>query len=344
MEEKTIQSLDDLFIYAYEVEQGISVLQPIRLDGDFSLRLHVKGDSWDKRIDERSAQYIISLQAALDNLLEEYSKEVDRDKLLVKVATEEGSLLSSAEITPFLSQLVSSMTEPHIFIAVMTTIAAISGVTMWSRYQARKERIELEQERTKQIEAQEATRQKEEEQETERESVRQETLRAAFNAFKELADSSPEQYGAYERPIRGLVKTMGEQDRIIVGETKEEIPALSAKGCGPRRASRSSEEITYADGMYTVNSRRYDEGEVVLELEQGSTTIKAYLWQFDENDRERFIESLDRHEREDTLPFSMELQLNVIHTKRKLKHAVIIGEGRPREGKRCVPLDEILSQ
>ena len=62
MEEKTIQSLDDLFIYAYEVEQGISVLQPIRLDGDFSLRLHVKGDSWDKRIDERSAQYIISLE------------------------------------------------------------------------------------------------------------------------------------------------------------------------------------------------------------------------------------------------------------------------------------------
>lgn len=82
------------------------------------------------------------------------------------------------------------MTEPHIFIAVMTIIAAISGVTMWSRYQARKGRTELEQERTKQIEAQEVTEQKKKNRKLHEKKMRQETLRAAFDALKERADSS----------------------------------------------------------------------------------------------------------------------------------------------------------
>lgn len=50
----------------------------------------------------------------------------------------------------------------------------------------------------------------------------------------------------------------------------------------------------------------------------------------------------DRHEKVDELPFSMDLQINVLHTERKLESAIVIGEGHPRQGKKCIPLDDIL--
>ena len=107
---------------------------------------------------------------------------------------------------------------------------------------------------------------------------------------------------------------------------------------------RSEERTTYADGCYTIKARNYEEGEIVLELQQGDTVIKGYLSQLDDHDKEAFIQSLNKHELEDELPFTMDLQFNVIHTKRKLKYSLIIGEGMPRKGKICIPLDSILSQ
>lgn len=340
---KIIRSLDELFLYAHEVEQGAEFL-PVKLEGSFPLSLHIEGESWDKRIDKRSAQYVIALQTAFDDMLEEFAPEAARDELLVKVETKEGSFISWADIDPILHKLVDKMDNWQAFTSVITGIAAISGYFWWNRYVAYREKVELEKERTKQIEEQEKTRQKEEEEATSQEEARQETLREAFKALQSRADAEPERYASYERPVRTIVKTLEEGDTVAMNDTEDKIPADIAKKCGPRRAPRSEEEITYADGCYVVNSRRYDEGEIVLELEQGNTQIKGYLWQFDENDREAFIASLDNHEKRDSLPFSMDLQINIIHTRRKLKHAVIIGEGAPREGKNCVPLDSILSR
>lgn len=337
----TMKSMDDLFRYAHELEQGAEFM-PVQLAGEFTLALHIEGKSWDKRIDRRTAQYVIALQTAFDDILEEFAPEADRRELLVKVENREGSWESLADITPFLMELVGKMTDGQVFISVITAIGGVAGIPMWSRYQARKEKVDLERERTRQVELQEQTRQKEEEEKTEQEIARQETLKEAFRALQARADADPEQYASYERPVRAIIKTMERDDTVKVYETEDNIPAESAKKCGPRRAPRSEEKITYADGSYIVNSRRYDEGEVVLELEQGSTSIKGYLWQFDENDRAAFIASLDKHEKEDSLPFSMNLQLNVIHTRRKLKHAIIIGEGAPRKGKAYVQLDDIL--
>lgn len=338
---KTVSSLDELLIYAYEVEQGAPLL-PLRLEGPITLALHIQGSSWDRRIDKRSAQYVLALQGVFDNLLEEYFPDVNGEKLLVKVNTQEGSWESFADISPFLQQTADKMTDIELFITVMTVIAAAAGIPMWKRYQDRCERVELERERTKQMEIQATTTRMEETEKTAREAEQQRTLRASCASAQSRVDSSPERYAAYERPVRGLVKTMEEKDTIDVCNMGDDIPALVAQKCGPRRAPRSEEEVTYADGSYTVNSRRYDEGEVVLELMQGTTSIKGYLWQFDGNDRAAFMASLDRHEREDSLPFSMELQLNVVHTRKKLKHAIIVGEGEPRKGKNCLPLDSIL--
>lgn len=338
---KVISSMDELFIYAQEVSMGAELL-PIKLDGSFTVSLHIQGRTWDKRIDSRTAQYVISLQNAFDELLEEFAPETEKKELLVKVDNKEGSWASFADVSPHIGTLVGNMTDTQSFIAIMTGIAAAAGCFMWSRYQGRKTKVELEAERTKQADAQEETRQKEEEERTKQEALRQETLKEAINALRSNADADPERFASYERPPRTIAKTLEEDDTVQVNQMPDEIPAEEAKKCGPRRAPRSEETITYADGNYVVNSRRYDEGEVVLELEQGGITIKGYLTQFDDGDRAKFIESLDRHEKEETLPFSMDLQVNVAHTRKKLKHAVILGEGAPREGKSCKPLNQIL--
>ncbi len=333
-ETKIIHSLDELFIYAYEVKQGATLL-PMALEGDFFLTLHIEGPSWDSRIDQRSANYILSLQSVFENLISEYDPKADSQKLLVKVDNKEGSWISSADILPFLSNLVDKMADIEIFWSVVTAIGAVAGVVMWSRYQKRK--VKEAEEKTKQTALEESSKI-----EMERQRTEQEFLKLSYMAVQALADSRPEQFSGYETPIRTIAKTMENTDTMSVEGIPDKIPADMVRKCGPRRAPRSEETVTYADGSFIVKSRRYDEGEVVLELMQGSTTIKAYLSQLDESDRSDFIASLDKHEKEDELPFSMDLQLTVTHTKRKLKSAFIMGEGLPREGKKCRTLDDIL--
>lgn len=322
---KEIKSVEDLFAYVNELEQGAKFL-PIKLAGRISLALHIEGPSWDGRIDKRTAQYVVDLQKALEHMLEEYAPEAVPQEILVKVETKEGSWQSLADVTSFLEVLAGKMTDEQSFCLFMTALLLVGGYMIFKRHTERKENVEIEQERTKQ------------------EIERNKTLQSTFHVLEKRAGSSPETMGAYERPVRSLIRTMEDNDSIIIGQTAEKIPAEEAKKYASRRAPRSEEAVTYADGNYTVNAICYDEGEIVLELEQGGQVIKAYLWQFDENDRRIFRESLNRHEQEDALPFSMDLQLNVVHTQRRLKHAVVIGEGAPREGKSCVPLRKIVAR
>ena len=225
---------------------------------------------------------------------------------------------------------------------VVIALAALAGYLMWSSCRQRKENREWEHERTRQTEIRESEK-------TEREKVRQETLRAAFVAVQLRAAASSAHPGSCERAVRTRTGMTEAADTATAGETMDKLPAdMAQKGDptkgDPCRMPRSEGSATCADGRYIVNSRKYEEGEMVLELQQGNAKIKGYLSLLDDNDKEELIKSLNKYELEDNLPFAMDLQINVIHTKRKLKYALIIGEGMPREGKICVPLDSVVSQ
>lgn len=329
---KAVKSIEELFAYVNELEQGAE-FQPIKLDGTISLTLHIEGQSWDGRVDKRTAQYVVELQKAFELILEEYAPEAVSQDILIKVDSKEGSWNSIADITEILDILVSKMTDMQAFGVIIAGIGLIGGYWYWNRYQTRKEHVEIEQERTKI-----------EKEHTKQEEIRNKVLLEAFQALEKRIDPMFDNLSVYERPIRSLVKTLDDSDAITIGDTAERIPAFEAKKCGPKRAPRSEEILTYADGNYTVNAICYDEGEVVLVLEQNGQTIKAYLSQFDEEDRKVFRESLNKHEQEDELPFSMDLQLNVVHTKKRLKHAFVINEGAPREGKSCLSLSQIVEK
>lgn len=102
-------------------------------------------------------------------------------------------------------------------------------------------------------------------------------------------------------------------------------------------------KTTYADGRYVVKEVRYDVEECALTLCQDNMAIIGYISLMDKNDRKAFIESLHRHECNDKLPYSLDLRLNVVHTKDRLLYAQILEEGMPREGKTCLPLGAIVA-
>lgn len=212
---------------------------------------------------------------------------------------------------------------------------------MWSRYQERKANVEIAQAKEETARQKIQAKMESARLEAQKEAARQEILQEAFRAVQVRADAHPERFAVYERPLRTIIKNMDEGDTMQVHQLADNISAKDAKHCGPRRAPRSEESVTYADGSYVVNRLSFTEGEIVLELEQGGTTIKGYLTQLDQDDRSSFLKSLDRY-KEEELPFSMDLQLNVIHTSKKLKYASILGEGAPREGKHCKQLSQIL--
>lgn len=87
-----------------------------------------------------------------------------------------------------------------------------------------------------------------------------------------------------------------------------------------------------------------EDARIIHNFDELFLVVRGYLSLLDDRDREIFIQSLDKHEKEDELPFNMDLQVNVIHTARIIKYAEIVGEGAPRKGKTCVPLKDILGQ
>ena len=224
------------------------------------------------------------------------------------------------------------MTSTDMLAAAAAVTGAIAACTMWSRLQARKEK--QEQKHTRQTELQEHAKV---------EAAREETIQAACKVLQARAAAHQERRALQEAPCRTTAADGMPADAAgCPGAARESSLAGQAVQHGYCSRVWREEKVTYADGAYIVNGMHCDEGEVVLELRQGSTIVKGYLSALDKNDFRAFISSLARHDLGDELPFSLDLQANVLHTKSRLQHAVILGEGAPREGKRCLSLDSIL--
>lgn len=269
------------------------------------------------------------------------------------------------------------MTGTQTFLTVISSIIAVSACSMWSRYLERKlaeaaaqagvetarqeAQLKVETARMEaQLKEETAHMEAQAREETARlvaqaraetarmaaqeEIARQQLLQKAFRALQDRADACPQHSAVSERPLRTIIRTFAEGD---TGQEEQEklmpdtMQAQEAAQCRPRRSLRRGEAVTYADGSYVVNSFIFTEGDIVLELEQEGTTIKGYLTQLDRADRTGFLKSLGRYKTEE-LPFSMDLQLNVVHTSQTLNYAYILGEGAPRKGKHCKQLSRIL--
>ena len=199
-------------------------LMPISLKGSFPISIHIRGDGWDKRIDKRIAQYVLNLQSAMDDILEEYAP--GSEKPLLKVESRDGSSNPWADISEILNIVFSKMNDVEIFISFIMAIAGCCGYFILSRYQDRKEHVELENEKTKQF------------------YMLNKSVIDAIRLLRGEADENSDKYAGYERPMKNLINRTDDRDTIEIGDNNELIPAEIAKKCGPKRAQRSFERTT----------------------------------------------------------------------------------------------------
>lgn len=303
-----ISSLEELAIFVYEHINDEKAPE-FSIEGKIVSRLHVYGDSWDYRADKRTAKYLLSIQAVADEIIEEYCG-LERKSILIKTEIKNGCHLPEVDWTNLLLALVNKMENWQAFTLGVMTLLGAAGYFWFSRYLNYKEH-----------------------------DANNENLKNALDCISKMSEDKVN--NSCEKPTKILISSLEENDKISFNNDPEKIPAPEIKKYAPPRAPRSEEVTTYADGTYTVLGRHYDNDDIVLELEQGGAHVDALLSLLDDNDKRSFLKEINRRELEESLPLIIDLQLNVVHTSRKIKYAYIIGIGLPRENKTIVPLDKI---
>lgn len=319
MQRKEIKSIDELIDYTSSLLKHEVSFEPVEIVADkitFSIEVH--GEEWSKLVDIRHAKYIMALQESINDLLEDNCvKEIDEVSKTIKVEINAGSTKMLPDITEIVKTAITPMTPEQTFISVVLGILSITGYFAWKRWVdfKREEAALSEHEQTKR------------------------TAMEAILAEREARDS---ELLSYERPIKVLVNNLGDEDTLHlpgspgIGATKDE-----AKRSLPK-IKRSEEKTTYADGEYVLNSIDYSLGELILHLAQEGHSVKAYTSQLSDDDAEALFNDISSRQLSEDLPLSLTLQINIMHTDKRIKHGSIIGTAQIRPDKQHAKLSEIL--
>lgn len=316
---KEITNLDELFAYAVAVHRGESEFKPINIKAtNLSFSIKICGEGWDERIDARTARYIMDMQAACDELMEEcgLTKE-PADRPLIKASINKGSTKIVADLISVVKGLNMALSPDQYFIVIISAIAAMVGTPVLLRLIDRRSK--------------------------ERELTQHEiTKRDAIAGLVNMAKESGLQTQQYEKPLRTLImKGIGEND--VISLDGEKAKAEEARQLFPRK-ERSTTSTSYADGEYLLHAINYTaDDQPVLLLSRDGMEIKAYTSQLSDDDANNLFMDIVTRQRTEALPISIELQINIHHTARKIKYGSVVGVGPQREGKEHKHLREIIN-
>lgn len=307
---KRINSIDELIEYTSSILSKDIDFQPVDIVANkITFDIKINGDDWSKLVDIRHAKYITSLQECVNDLLEDFcDKEIDEDLKIVKVDIQEGSSIMLPDITEIIKSVVTPMTPESTFISVVLAILSFTGFFAWKRW------VDYKQDESGLLEHEKTKR----------------TMMDVIIAERNRRDS---EFSPYERPIKTLVNTLDDEDTIsFPGSTEIAATKEEAKMALPKR-KRSEEKTSYADGEYVLNSIDYSQGELLLFLSQDGQSIKAYTSQLSDDDAKALFDDISIRQRNEELPFSLVLQINIKHTAKKIKSGSIVGVGKIRDDK-----------
>lgn len=323
---KAIKSFEELIEYGSAVLRKELPYVPVTLETD-TLVFHnrIVGEGWDQRVDPRIAQYVLTLQDTLDDLLAEHSTEGYKEaQPRVRVKLEEGSSVPWVEIFDFAKTLFTPMTSEQTFYTVMTSLAAIAGLLFTARRLKHKEELHRADKKNEAL------------------ALHEKTKLEMLECYKIFAENNQQQIQPSERPPRKLVSLMEPEDTIFFTE-ETGMEKEQARQAAPKRLPRTEEQTTYADGEYVLKSITYTEGEPVLYFSQGDHDAKAYISALSDEDAERLLSDIHTREQTEAMPFSLKLQMNIRHTARRIKYASIVGSGDPRPDKTHKTLAQLVA-
>lgn len=310
---RDFSTLNDMFLYAAQLQRKeVDFEQPQISASSMEFSVYIDGATWAGRFDPRHARYLLSMQEALDMLLQDVTEgDIIKEPAYVRVGVKGGSSYVTPDIIEFLRPMVANMSSAQTFVLMMTSVAAVAGLIAYSRWLTYK-----------------------------RDSSHEDTIKHAFDTLRAVAENDPARYAPYEKPIRTLAHSLEGEDAVTI-DGHGLITAQDLRKALPRKP-RSEARTSYADGVYTLRSIDFSNGELVLHLTQDDVQIKALTAELSQEDAARLFDDIKVRTSEEELPFAISLQINVRHTSRVVQYGTVIGFGDPREGKTHVRLSQII--
>lgn len=294
-----IERLEDLLVYMWGIAQetvqpGSAELAP----SCCKIPIRIQGVTWDKRIDVRSAQFVRGLQRELNDFCQNYPEILGSQAPLLKVAIRDGSGILDPDFWALIREALPNMNK-NTAAVLITLILTLGGYQAWDRYWASQD-----------------------------EARKQEVTVQAVQGLRDVAMQRGLDPVKTERPFKKLTTSLADDDRISVAGGPI-LPGIEAKQIVKIRSPRTTEVITPCDGAYILEKLDLTGQAPVLELSQGDFSVKAYLEHLSPEAKQGLLDFIDER-LENRQAVSLNLQIDVRYTGKKVKYGSIVGVGTAR--------------
>lgn len=295
-----VKELDELIEFMWKVSEGKAKPGDAELvEGCASMPIRLQGVTWDKRIDNRSAQFVLDLQRELKAFCQQNPDVFGGDVPLLKVAIRQGSGILDPDFWALIKEAIPNMNAKTAAVLI-TLILSMTGYQAWDRYQTSQD-----QARTQQVAVQAI------------QSMRDVAMKEGLDPVKA------------ETPFRKLTRQLADTDQVSVAGGPV-LPAKEVKQLVKAPKTRTPEVAAPCDGEYHLEKIDLTKPMPVLELSQGDYYVSAYLEHLTNAAKKDFLKSIDDRIESQQAPLILKVQIDVRYTGKKIKFGSIVGVGSPR--------------
>lgn len=316
-----VQTIDDIFVSALNLSAGLISLKDLHFSDDFTVKIKLKGDQWDGKIDYKIAKFVLNIQNSVLNIYNKTSPKMityksipeEFDKLKIKVDIKNGSTELVIAFNELLQTIQSLPTD--IGSTILIGFGALCGIytlkgTINGFHERAKEISRIEAERDKRLAEIETQ-----------------------NKFADIVKTSLHIVSENSKATYELAKNLSENDIFIVNQINmSKSEALEAYYV-PETEDSSDEPKSLTvkiDEEYQVKAAFMEKQEVQLSF-RGAKSFKATTRDMQQQDKELLYKQFAEADMLAISP-SIRLQINAIVTEGTIAHATIVKIGAPRPG------------
>lgn len=316
-----VRTIDDIFVSALSLSAGVISPEQLEFADDFIVKIRLKGDQWDGKIDYKIARFVLNLQHSVFNVYNKTttkkisykSSSEDLEKLKIKVEINKGS-----------TELIVAFTELLKTIQAMPSnigAYALIGIGGLCGFYALKGTINGFHERAKEIAKIQAEK-----------DIRLAEIETQ-NKFSEIVGLSLKAISESARATSDLAKSLSDSDTITVNNTemskKEAIDAYYLQEDEDDQ-EESMPLTAKIDEKYQIKAAFMEKQEVQLSF-KGIKSFKATTKDMPSRDKESLYRQCAEADMLAISP-SVQLQINVSIKEGVIEHASIIKIDEPRPG------------
>ncbi len=319
-----INSWDELIDAGFKSLLNEIELDKLVVNKDLSLKILIRGENWDDRIDYRGAQYIVDLQKAVSviykDLVDTRLSLPELNKLVtVKVRIEKGSQILDIIFGKAVEKLMDRLNGKDIL------IIAVVGILCSTGYHTAEKVISLRNQRLQQIE--------ERRQRIEEKKLQIQEKKLLLDYMKDINKTMDRALDLIERkdlegPPRKLVGKLDENDSIQFPGQAAMSPEQAMQRLYPRKEPLRPESDLF-DGNYIITQLNMEKMPVQFKLKKDEHEFwaNAELSNADVDKIAKDLKAALQNKQE----LAMDLRLFIVYDKKKLKSATIQATGEPRK-------------